>query len=219
MTRGRSKHKAEANPVHVHEDSADVADAVARPRSSKFKEATMNSTMSIHPPPDEFWNGLDIEHMIQGFNEENSAPVSATGAVMHNRTRQKSVTYTQNVPAGNSISTMSVVTPAAEGTGTFGRLWRPISTFFNGAGASFNALGKRKAGSENAEAKTSDKGAATEKVVEKATYDSKEDVEAAYHRAKEQGLMPTPKVFIRPISRARKTGMFSRSSMYAVQPY
>ena len=202
MPRGRSKQKAEAKQIHVHEDGTDAAGAVARPRSSKFKEGTMNSTMSIHPPPDEFWNGLDIEHMIQGFNEENSAPVSATGVVLQSHTRTRSTLHTETIPTGHTAP----VAPAPHSEGAFGRLWRPISTFFNGAGASFSALGKRKAGNESAEAKTNEKGGATDKGVEKPGYDSKEDVEAAYRRAREQGLMPTPKVFIRPVSRARKAG-------------
>jgi hypothetical protein len=205
MARGGSKQKAEAKHTHVevHEDSTEAAEAVARPRSSKFKEGTMNSTMSIHPPPDEFWNGLDIENMIKGFNEENNAPVSATGVVLQAHTRTKSTTHAHNVGADSAVLAPPPAAPASEGA--FGRIWRPISTFFNGAGASFSALGKRKAGSESAETKTGEKGVATDKV-EKASYDSKEDVEAAYHRAREQGLMPTPKVFIRPVSRARKTG-------------
>lgn len=218
MARGRSKQKAEAKHTHVYEDAADAgaeAGAVARPRSSKFKEGTMNSTMSIHPPPNEFWNGLDIENMIKGFNEENSAPVSATGVVMHTHARTKSAPYTQNLAATPAaVPAAPPVAPASEGT--FGRIWRPISTFFNGAGASFTALGKRKAGSESAEAKAGDKGVATEKAVEKASYDSKEDVEAAYHRAREQGLMPTPKVFIRPVSRARKLGT---SQLTCIPPF
>ena len=204
MARGRSKQKAEAKHTAVHEDTTDAAGAVARPRSSKFKEGTMNSTMSIHPPPDEFWHGLDIENMIKGFNEENSAPVSATGVVLHAHARTKSTSHTKDLAPGSAVPATPTVGLASEGT--FGRMWRPISTFFNGAGASITSLGKRKAGSESAEARAGDKSAATEKVVQRPSYDSKEDVEAAYHRAREQGLMPTPKVFIRPASRARRIG-------------
>jgi hypothetical protein len=216
MPRGKSKQKAEARitkTTHIHEDIAEPAgteaSAVAGPRSSKFKEGTMNSTLSIHPPPDELWNQLEIEKMIKGFNDENSAPKSATGVVLHTHTRAKSTSYTKDLATTPAAIPAAPTAPATEGP--LGRFWRPISTFFNGAGASFSNLGKRKAGSEGAETR-----AGADKVVDKPTYDTKEDVEAAYHRAREQGLMPTPKVFIRPVSRARKTGM---SHLTCISPH
>jgi hypothetical protein len=221
MPRGKSKQKAEARitkTTHIHEDIAEPAgteaSAVAGPRSSKFKEGTMNSTLSIHPPPDELWNQLEIEKMIKGFNDENSAPKSATGVVLHTHTRAKSTSYTKDLATTPAAIPAAPTAPATEGP--LGRFWRPISTFFNGAGASFSNLGKRKAGSEGAETRAGEKGAVADKVVDKPTYDTKEDVEAAYHRAREQGLMPTPKVFIRPVSRACKTGM---SHLTCISPH
>jgi hypothetical protein len=212
MAKGKTKQKADvvkhtkAKQTQVYEDG-EAPGALAAPRSSRFKEGTMNSTLSIHAPPDKLWKGLDIEKMINGFNEENSAPVSATGVVLHAHARSRSTPYAQNVSVVPAVPATPTTPAAPASDGPFGRLWRPISTFFNGAGASFSALGKRKAGSENAENKAIEKGGvATEKTLDKSSYDTKEDVEAAYHQAKEQGLMPTPKVFIRPVSRARKNG-------------
>jgi hypothetical protein len=142
--------------------------------------------------------------MIKGFNDENNAPVSATGVTLHTHVRAKSTSYTKDTATTPAAVPAAPTAPATEGP--LGRFWRPISTFLNGAGASFSNLGKRKAGNESAEAKVGEKGVVADKVADKPSYDTKEDVEAAYHRAREQGLMPTPKVFIRPVSRARKTG-------------
>ncbi|KAF2640851.1 hypothetical protein P280DRAFT_330236 [Massarina eburnea CBS 473.64] len=108
------------------------------PRASKFVEATMNSRSSIHPPPNEQWAALGIDHLIEGFN----------------------------------------------------------------AGAGFS-LGKRKAGNENAE-----KSAPAPASVDRG--DAKERAEAAYAEAKRLGLLPAPKVFVRPVT--RKPGVPGTSS-------
>ncbi|KAF2180185.1 hypothetical protein K469DRAFT_693346 [Zopfia rhizophila CBS 207.26] len=44
------------------------------PYISKFKEATMNSTSSIHPPPNVFWKDLQIDHLIEKYSQDVSAP-------------------------------------------------------------------------------------------------------------------------------------------------
>lgn len=172
-------------------------------RPSKFKEATMNSTTSIHPPPDELWRDLGIDHLIERFNEENSAPATAAGR------GHKKTSPLPGQGTGVSAVPTGLTTPAvAHGSeGTLGRISRAVASFFNGAGASFSALGKRKAGNEHAEPKNGGKN------VDKAGDDRKKEVEAAYREAKELGLLPAPKVFVRPVSRARKPGMQSISEM------
>ncbi|KAJ4287531.1 hypothetical protein N0V90_012234 [Kalmusia sp. IMI 367209] len=188
-------------PVEMEvDDKENERPATARP--SKFKEGTMNSTSAIVAPPDELWKGLDIEEMIERFNEEDSAPAgSATAAtatattttVLRKRTaavsRAASASHTPKVTPEPTSATV----PATEGP--LGRFSRAVASWFNGAGASFSALGKRKAGSETAE----------KHAVDKAAEERRKQVEEAYRQAKEQGLLPAPKVFVRPVSRARKT--------------
>lgn len=125
----------------------------------------MNSTTSIHAPPDDLWRELAIDGLIDKYNQENAAPA----------TRRKP----------NPATVASSSTPVSEGT--FGRFSRAVASFFSGTG--FSSLGKRKAGSDNAEKD-----------------DRKEQAKQAYEQAKEMGLLPAPKVFVRPIAKPRKSG-------------
>lgn len=85
--------------------------------------------------------------------------------------------------------------------GTFGRFSRAFTSMFGG----FSVLGKRKAGNSDAE---------REKDREKHMLDQrKQAAEQAYEArklAQEMGLMPTPKVFVRPTAtpRSHKCGMY-----------
>ncbi|KAF2878353.1 hypothetical protein BDV95DRAFT_557284 [Massariosphaeria phaeospora] len=89
-------------------------------------------------------------------------------------------------------ATPSSNTPAPEGP--FGRFSRAVASLFSGSG--FSTLAKSKA--------------APDSVVEKD--DRKERAEAAYEEAKEFGLLPTPKVFVRPVARPRFSAPSLRDS-------
>jgi hypothetical protein len=157
-------------------------DTPAQPRASRFREHT-NTANSIKPPPDELWKDIAIDDMMEGFNEESSAPPI------------RKVSQRSTTPSAISGSTLAVpVTPAAS-EGTFGRFSRAFASVFG------SVLGKRKAGNPNAE-----------KDNEKQMLDERKTAaEQAYEArkiAQEMGLMPTPKVFVRPTAtpRAHKCG-------------
>ncbi|KAF2471312.1 uncharacterized protein BDR25DRAFT_25697 [Lindgomyces ingoldianus] len=94
------------------------------PRGSRFKEAAMNSTSSIHPPPSIYWQELAIDDLITKFNEEASAPP----------TQGKAGAAPATVPAG----------PPTAPKSAFGRFSHAVSSFWKESGLS--VLGKRKAG-------------------------------------------------------------------------
>jgi hypothetical protein len=144
---------------------------------------------SIHPPPEELWQDLGIEDMIEKFNEESRAPPTRKGA-------SRTITppaFGAPAIAGSGVFTSAVpATPATnEGTlGRFSRVWASVFGDFR------NVLGKRKAGQADAER---DK--------ENHVLDErKQAAEQAYQArklAQEQGLLPTPKVFVRPTATPR----------------
>jgi hypothetical protein len=156
---------------------SDEVETPAQPRTSRFREHT-NTTNSIHPPPNELWQDLGLEDMIDRFTEEANAPPTRKGT---------SKSATPPAPSG----------PAAPAPteGTFGRFSRVWASVFGGV------LGKRKAGHADAERER-----------EKAVLDERKvAAEQAYEArklAQEMGLMPTPKVFVRPTAtpRAHKCG-------------
>lgn len=180
--------KAYEQPVDAGRDVHQENEQLTAPRASKFKEGTMNSTTSIHAPPDELWKGLNIDHMIERFNEEGRAPAptfSAATAVVHRSLP------TSRIGSGASHAPLTKVaseshTSAAEGT--FTRFSRALTSWFS------SSLGKRKAGSETAEKNARDN----------PVDDRKAAAEEAYRIAKEQGILPTPKILVRPAYRARQ---------------
>ncbi|KAF2855162.1 hypothetical protein T440DRAFT_205530 [Plenodomus tracheiphilus IPT5] len=158
------------------------------PRASRFKEHT-NTSNSIRPPPDELWKDLGIDNLIDKFNEENEAPPTTSRKSSRNTApelRRLNSDRIKNMQ--NAVGTVTVVSgpaqPVATGQheGTFGRLQRAWASMFG------SVLGKRKAGAVDAE---KDK-------AQQLLDDRKKAAEAAYHEAKELGLLPTPKVFVRP---------------------
>lgn len=184
-TKGNVPQPAEQHNGHPAEEH--YVEDTGAVRISKFKEGTMNSTSAIMTPPDELWKGLAIDDMIERFNEDDKAPATVTTmSVLHKKTsttsRAASSAHTSSHESSNGM-----VNPGTEGT--LGRFSRALVSWLNGAGASLGSLGKRKAGSENAE---------------RAGDERKKQVEEAYRQAKEQGLLPTPKVFVRPVSRTHK---------------
>lgn len=186
------KHAATQEVMEVDMESDELSAQITR--ASKFKEATMNSTKSIHPPPNEKWAELGIDHLLEGYDQESNAPASL-------RPSRKGVSRTPSgstVPSGGSNTDLSTpkgdTSSSTSHEGTLGRLSRAVASFFQAA--SFSSLGKRKAGNESAEAvaPTVDRG------------DAKERAEAAYAEAMARGLLPTPKVFVRPVARTRTPG-------------
>jgi hypothetical protein len=176
---------------------SDDTETPARPRTSRFKEHT-NTASSIKPPPDELWKDLDIEDMLDKFNEESSAPPTRKGV---------SKAITPPVFGAPAVSgPASAAPPPAVNEGTVGRFSRVFASLFGGFGS---VLGKRKAGNSDAE---------REKEREQRVLDERKvAAEQAYEArklAQEMGLMPTPKVFVRPTAtpRTHKCGMFSRSN-------
>lgn len=163
----------------------------ARPRTSRFKEHT-NTTNSIKPPPDELWKDLAIDELIDGFNEENNAPPATARKVSSNSTsssgrpgllRGSSNTSSTSAPSATGSKNASATQTAAPvSEGAFGRFRSAFASVFGGV------LGKRKAGHADAE-----RGKEQQLLDER-----KKAAEAAYHEAKDLGLLPTPKVFVRP---------------------
>ncbi|KAL6708263.1 hypothetical protein ACN47E_003187 [Coniothyrium glycines] len=165
-----------------------------RPRTSRFKEHT-NTANSIRPPPEELWKDLAIENLIDQFNEDNKAPptrkasgTSTTSGARPGVLRGSSNTSSQGTSSANggrNASTSQPPTPASEGA--FGRFQRVFAAVFGGV------LGKRKAGNADAERDRE------QQVLD----ERKQAAEAAYYEAKDRGLLPTPKIFVRPGLAAR----------------
>jgi hypothetical protein len=176
--------------------SNDIETPTTRPRTSRFKEHT-NTASSIRPPPDELWKDLGIEQLIESFNEENKAPAtsrkssgnsattpSARPGILRGSSNTSSL-GTPSVTGNRTASTSQPTVPANEGA--FGRFQRAWASVFGGV------LGKRKAGNADAER---DK---EQQILD----ERKKAAEAAYHEAKDRGLLPTPKVFVRPTLAAK----------------
>lgn len=210
---------------------SDEIESSARPRASRFKEHT-NTNSSIRPPPDELWKDLGIEKLLEQFNEENAAPplsrkttsdsaaARAADGPLNKRTSSESrALRTQEVqsaarsprffgapsviaPAASSSTAPTAPAPAAS-EGTFGRLQRAVASVFGGV------LGKRRTASVDIE-KEKEK-----KVLD----DRKKAADAAYQEAKELGLLPTPKVFVRPgaINKSHKGGKLPTSPQFLIK--
>jgi hypothetical protein len=175
-----------AQPAFSSTSTTPVRPPGPRRTTSRFVEAAMNSRSSIHPPPGMLWQDLGVENLLDKFHEDANAPA---------RSRPDS-------GIGSLSSTSSVAPVSTSNTttseGTFGRFSRAVSSFFHVSG--FSSLGKRKAGAENA----------TSNTCAPPVDSRREQARIAYEHAKENGLLPTPKVFVRPQARARgKSSMFS----------
>lgn len=176
---------------------SDDPETPARPRASRFREHT-NTNSTIRPPPDELWKDIGIEQLIEQFNEENKAPpvlrrnVSRDSAASNgsggsnvaagSAPLRKSL---ENRAPGKNEARSGLVSSApapAASEGAFGRFQRAFASVFG------SVLGKRKAGNVDAE---KDKG-------KQLLDERKKAANAAYYEAKELGLLPTPKVFVRP---------------------
>lgn len=189
-----------------------MSDETPAERVSRFREHT-NTNSSIRPPPDELWKDVGIEGLLEKFNDENDK-TPAVRKVNHPR-RIMEPTGARKSPAGarttataNARKQSDAAATVATAEGTFGRFSRVFANVFGGV------LGKRKAGHDGAEAAVDPAQAALD--------ERKRAAEEAYHLAKEQGLLPAPKVFVRPgmTPRAWSAGtssIHSRSSIRLVE--
>lgn len=146
----------------------------------------MNSRSSIHPPPDMLWQDLGVDKLIDRFNEEADAPASR-----HDSGIGVPSSTSSSVPVSTSTNTLTSTTTTSEGT--FGRLSRAVSSFFHAS--TFAGQSKRKLRD----------GETTVNTPAPPADDRREQAQRAYEQAKEFGLLPTPKVFVRPQARARRS--------------
>ncbi|KAI4654817.1 uncharacterized protein J4E78_006994 [Alternaria triticimaculans] len=176
--------------------SDDAADESTQPRASRFKEHT-NTNGSIRPPPDELWKDIGIEELIEQFNEENAKPPTSRKSSANRMPRlvksaSSRAASGSGTPTESSFSTSVQASATAPTETTYARLQRAFASMFG------SVLGKRKAGNADAE---------REKDQHQQLLDQrKRDAEIAYHEAKDLGLLPQPKVFVRPAMRSRQFG-------------
>ncbi|KAF1363882.1 hypothetical protein EJ07DRAFT_172784 [Lizonia empirigonia] len=149
-----------------------MSDETPGERVSRFREHT-NTNSSIRPPPDELWKDMGLEMLIDQFNDENAR----TPAV-------RKPAHLRQMMAARPPTTARTGSDAATGEGTLGRFSRVFASVFG------SVLGKRKAGHSDAEPSISTAQAQLD--------ERKRQAEEAYHAAKAQGLLPAPKVFVRP---------------------
>jgi hypothetical protein len=167
----------------------DNTDDATRPRASRFREHT-NTNSTIRPPPDELWKDIAIDDLIEKFNEENAQPPmsrksSANHAARTARTNSGS-------PSLDGYSDSSAAAQASvPGEGKYARIQRAFASMFG------NVLGKRKAGSPDAERDRE------QQQHQQLLDERKKAAEIAYYEAKDRGLLPTPKIFVRPAMAAR----------------
>lgn len=169
-----------------------MSDETPAERVSRFREHT-NTNSSIRPPPDELWKGLAMDALLDKYNDENDN-TPAVRKTSHPRQIMEPRTSTAGARKGSDAAAT-----VATAEGTFGRFSRAFANVLGGV------LGKRKAGHHDAEpvANISPEQAALD--------ERKRAAEEAYHLAKAQGLLPAPKVFVRPgmVSRAWSAGTSS----------
>jgi hypothetical protein len=173
----------------------------SQPRASRFREHT-NTNNSIRPPPDELWKDLGIEQLIEQFNEENAKPPVSRKVSANRVPSAPRPALERNASSGSGFGTTTSVTGRASTStqpatpapheGTYARFRSAVASVFG------NVLGKRKASALEA---------VREKTQQQQLLDErKKAAETAYHDAKDRGLLPTPKVFVRPNMRAASHG-------------
>lgn len=195
-----------------------MSDETPAERVSRFREHT-NTNSSIRPPPDELWKDVDIEMLLDKFSDENEqtpavrkanhprqimSPTATTTPTATPTPTPAPAPYAQpSTAAARKGSDAAATLATAEGT--FGRFSRVFANVFSGV------LGKRKAGYPDAEPSITPEQAALDL--------RKQQAEDAYHLAKELGLLPAPKVFVRPgmTPRARSAGEPLASSLRQVE--
>lgn len=193
-----------------------MSDETPAERVSRFREHT-NTNSSIRPPPDKLWKDLGIEGLLDKFHDENdNTPavrrphhprkiMEPTGHRKSPSNAAKAAAAARAAGSGpNPRKQSDAAATVATAEGTFGRFSRVFASVFSGV------LGKRKHDSTPAD-----------DAAQAALDERKRAAEEAYHLAKSQGLLPAPKVFVRPgmTPRAWSAGtssIHSRSSIRIV---
>jgi hypothetical protein len=170
-------------------------------RVSRFREHT-NTNSTIRAPPEEMWKDFGTELLLDKFTAEQ-ASTPATSRKRHPRhimdkpTPVEAPTPEQRL----AIAQRPIATPrtrkqsdsaatVATAEGTFGRFSRLFTGIFTGV------LGKRK---PDADEQFDSPARSHSLAPDQATLDHrKQAAEEAYRLAKAQGLLPAPKVFVRP---------------------
>lgn len=171
-----------------------MSDETPAERVSRFREHT-NTNSSIRAPPPELWKDVGIETLLDNYNDENNN----TPAVRRPTHPRKIMEPTGHRKSPSNAAKAAAAARAAGSTphprkqsdaaatvataeGTFGRFSRVFTNMLGGV------LGKRKHSAPSEE----------EDAAQAALDDRKRAAEEAYHLAKAQGLLPAPKVFVRP---------------------
>jgi hypothetical protein len=194
-----------------------MSDETPAERVSRFREHT-NTNSSIRPPPDELWKDVGIEALLEKFNDENdntpavrrpNHPRKIMEPTGHRKSPSAAAKAAAAARAAGSApharKQSDAAATVATAEGTFGRFSRVFASVFGGV------LGKRKHDA------TPSEGDAAQAALD----ERKRAAEEAYHLAKAQGLLPAPKVFVRPgmTPRAWSAGtssIHSRSSIRVV---
>ena len=171
-------------------------------RVSRFREHT-NTNSTIRAPPEEMWKDFSTELLLDKFTAEQASTPSAASRKRHPRhIMDKPTPVEPPTPEQRlAIAQRPIATPrtrkqsdsaatVATAEGTFGRFSRLFTGIFTGV------LGKRK---PDADEEFGSPARSNSLAPDQATLDHrKQAAEEAYHLAKAQGLLPAPKVFVRP---------------------
>ncbi|KNG51193.1 long-chain-fatty-acid-CoA ligase 1 [Stemphylium lycopersici] len=176
--------------------SEDMDDAT-HPRASRFKEHT-NTNGSIRPPPEELWKDIGIDNLIEQFNEENAKPPVSRKSSANHAPRVAKPVLSRAASGSATLTAASANSASAPNEGTYARLQRAFASVFG------SVLGKRKAGAMEAEREREQQQQQQQHLHHQQLLDErKKAAEIAYHEAKDLGLLPTPKIFVRPGMAAR----------------
>lgn len=201
-----------------------MSDETPAERVSRFHEHTSTNS-SIRAPPAELWKDFRTEVLLDQLSAEHETTPAVKRKKHPRQIMEQRTPVEQPTPAQQlAIARRPIAQPRASrkqsdaaatiatAEGTFGRFSRVFASVFSGV------LGKRKAAPSDTDTDSST--STNDLAPDQATLDArKAAAEEAYHLAKAQGLLPAPKVFVRPgmTSRAWSAGASSsRSSIRVV---
>ena len=170
-------------------------------RVSRFREHT-NTNSTIRAPPEEMWKDFGTELLLDKFTaEQATSPAASRKRHPRHMVDRPSPVEPPTPEQRLAIAQRPIATPrtrkqsdgaatVATAEGTFGRFSRLFTGIFTGV------LGKRKS---DADEPLGSPRRSHSLAPDQATLDHrKQAAEEAYHLAKAQGLLPAPKVFVRP---------------------
>lgn len=196
-----------------------MSDETPAERVSRFREHT-NTNSSIRAPPAELWKDVGLEALLDKFSDEHDSTPAVRRAnhprkIMEPTGHRKSPSNAARSGGHAARKQSDAAATLATAEGTFGRFSRVFANVFGGV------LGKRKHEHEATASSSSSSSSSAADAAQAALDDRKRAAEEAYHLAKSQGLLPAPKVFVRPgmTPRAWSAGtssLHSRSSIRLV---